>query len=257
MSSYSNSQTTPAVNLSINVTDSSATGNRTLYFGLDPTATDGIDFSLGEEEYPPFPPTGVFDARFIGDDINLPQLGQGVVKDYRNGTRTFIGKKIHEIRYQLGKGTKIYLKWNLPQGVTGLLQDLFGGIVINVNMQGAGNARVDNPLAINKLKMEINYSGNIVSVDEKNTVSDFKLYQNYPNPFNPTTTIQFHTPHSAFITLKLYDILGREVATLVNEPMKAGQHSIEWNAIDLPSGVYLYQLKAGNSVQSKLMVLQK
>ncbi len=117
------SQTIPQVNIPIVVTDGFR--SKTLYFGLDPTATDGIDTNLDEMEQPPLPPSGIFDARFVGYDINIPELGEGVLKDYRNGTDTTKGQKIHELRYQVGSGTTITISWNLPNGITGLLQDFF------------------------------------------------------------------------------------------------------------------------------------
>ncbi|MCL5029360.1 MAG: T9SS type A sorting domain-containing protein [Bacteroidetes bacterium] len=84
---------------------------------------------------------------------------------------------------------------------------------------------------------------------------EFTLYQNYPNPFNPTTTLSFVIGHSSFVTLIVYDILGREVATLVNEEKRAGTYEATWNAEGLSSGVYFYQLKTGNYVETKKMIL--
>lgn len=85
----------------------------------------------------------------------------------------------------------------------------------------------------------------------------FRLQQNYPNPFNPTTTISWQLPVGGLQTLKVYDMLGREVATLVNGYKLAGKHEIKFNASDLPSGIYLYRLKAGNYFQTKKMILMK
>ncbi|MCX8057323.1 MAG: choice-of-anchor J domain-containing protein [Ignavibacteria bacterium] len=134
-----------------------------LYYGIDPNATDGIDLALGEAELPPPPPTGVFDGRFIGADIGVPQLGQGTLKDYRQGGATFSGNKIHEIQYQLGSGDSIRLFWYLPQNVTGQLQDLFGGVLVNIPMSGAGRYTVTNP-ALNKLKITLTYAAQPASV---------------------------------------------------------------------------------------------
>ncbi|MCC6866090.1 MAG: T9SS type A sorting domain-containing protein [Ignavibacteria bacterium] len=86
----------------------------------------------------------------------------------------------------------------------------------------------------------------------------FELYQNYPNPFNPITNIKFDLPKDAQVTIKIYDLLGREVANLVkNEMKKSGTHHVKWNAGNLASGVYFYRIEAGNFVQSKKMVLVK
>jgi hypothetical protein len=86
---------------------------------------------------------------------------------------------------------------------------------------------------------------------------NFELSQNYPNPFNPSTLISFSIPTSGFITLKVYDVLGNEVATLVNEEKQPGVYEITWNAENISSGIYLYQLKAGNFTQTKKLILMK
>ena len=81
--------------------------------------------------------------------------------------------------------------------------------------------------------------------------------QNYPNPFNPSTIISFKLPEQTNVELKIYDVLGNEVATLVNENRPAGSYEVEWNASNLPSGVYIYQLVAGTNTQIKKMLLLK
>ncbi len=83
------------------------------------------------------------------------------------------------------------------------------------------------------------------------------LAQNYPNPFNPSTTIEFALPRSGFTTLKVYDILVRHVATLVQEELPAGRFSVEWNAREYASGVYYYKLQAGTFNQIRKIVLLK
>ncbi len=87
--------------------------------------------------------------------------------------------------------------------------------------------------------------------------SSFELEQNYPNPFNPTTNFEFMIPNFELVSLKIYDMLGREVATLVNEEKPAGVYKISFDASNLASGVYFYQLKAGGLIQAKKMVLLK
>jgi hypothetical protein len=85
----------------------------------------------------------------------------------------------------------------------------------------------------------------------------FRLSQNYPNPFNPTTTIRFDLPKSSFVTLKIFDILGREIITLVNEKRPTGEYAVEWNENGFPNGIYLYRLKAGDYIETRKLVLQK
>ena len=90
----------------------------------------------------------------------------------------------------------------------------------------------------------------------------YKLEQNYPNPFNPGTMIKYSIPSKvkserSNVVLKVYDILGNEVVTLVNEAKPAGSYEVEFNASKLPSGVYFYQLKTGEFVQTRKMVLMK
>jgi hypothetical protein len=85
----------------------------------------------------------------------------------------------------------------------------------------------------------------------------FALFANYPNPFNPTTTIRYHLPRASDVSLKVFDILGREVATLVNTRQDRGEHFVEMNATHLASGVYFYRLEAGGFVSVKRMVMLK
>ncbi len=82
-------------------------------------------------------------------------------------------------------------------------------------------------------------------------------HQNYPNPFNPTTMINFSLPATNNVQLTIYNILGQKVATLINQKMSAGSHSISFDASRLASGMYIYRLKAGNNVSEKKMILIK
>lgn len=97
----------------------------------------------------------------------------------------------------------------------------------------------------------------ITEIAKSKGSNQFELKQNYPNPFNPSTIISFTILHSSFVTLKIYDILGKEVTTLVNEEKPAGTYKETWNAANLPSGVYFYQLSAGNyNATRKLLFLK-
>lgn len=99
----------------------------------------------------------------------------------------------------------------------------------------------------------------ITSVNETHPPQpgDFVLHRNYPNPFNPTTVISYQFPTASYVTLKIYDVLGREVAILVNDRETAGGHSVTFNAAKLPSGVYFYRLSTGNFTSTKKALLLK
>jgi hypothetical protein len=83
------------------------------------------------------------------------------------------------------------------------------------------------------------------------------LEQNYPNPFNPSTTFEFRVSSFGLVSLKIFDVLGREVAALVNEVRPAGTYKLRWDASSLPSGVYFYQLRTSQFVQTKKLILTK
>ena len=86
---------------------------------------------------------------------------------------------------------------------------------------------------------------------------DYRLYQNYPNPFNPSTLIKYSVPEKSFVSLSIYDALGREVADLVNKELNPGNYDVIWNAGDYPSGLYFYKLSAGSYSETKKMILVK
>jgi len=85
----------------------------------------------------------------------------------------------------------------------------------------------------------------------------FKLYNNYPNPFNPSTIIRFSMPEESFVTIKVFNTLGEEITTLINENIVTGNYEIEFNATVLPSGIYFYKLQAGSFVETKKMIFMK
>jgi hypothetical protein len=94
-------------------------------------------------------------------------------------------------------------------------------------------------------------------LNNQNLLKDYRLTQNYPNPFNPNTTIEYNIVKQGHVSLKIYDVLGREVASLVNEVQNAGAKSVDFNAANLSSGVYFYTLKSGDFTDTKTMVLVK
>jgi WD40 repeat protein len=95
------------------------------------------------------------------------------------------------------------------------------------------------------------------SVETLETTSSYYLYQNYPNPFNPSTRINFNIPKSEFVSLKVFDVLGKEIAVLLSERKNAGSYSFQFNANNSPSGIYFYRLIVGAFSESKKMILVK
>ena len=93
--------------------------------------------------------------------------------------------------------------------------------------------------------------------DPDQKITSFQLQQNFPNPFNPATTIAFELPQTEFVRLQIYNTLGEEVSTLVSGRLTAGKYEYEWDAVNFPSGVYLYKLQAGEYINVKKMVLMK
>ena len=102
-----------------------------------------------------------------------------------------------------------------------------------------------------------NFDDNVLPVEDENNiiVDDFKLFQNYPNPFNPSTKIVYQIPELCFVAIKVFDVLGNEIKTLVNEDKPTGTYEVDWDASRFPSGVYFYQLSVGSFIETKKMIL--
>jgi hypothetical protein len=151
---------------------------------------------------------------------------------------------------------------------TGPLQMAPGDTQIVVIAEIAGGAipGVDYLAAINLVKFYSSIAQNFYDAqfplpvpvnDETVNPLTFELHQNYPNPFNPNTSIQYAISNRQFVSLKVYDVLGNEIATLVNEEKPAGEYEVVFNSAGLPSGIYFYQLRAGSFVETKKMVFMK
>ncbi|MDP2301561.1 MAG: T9SS C-terminal target domain-containing protein, partial [Ignavibacteria bacterium] len=155
---YSQSDSIPRVKEFV-VVSNDVGSSTVLEFGLDSLASDNFDFQFGEANLPPLPPPTAWDARLL-----LPEGGfSGVkssLKDYRNAPSfPFTGSKEYRIQYQVGSGTTVTIKWNLPPQITGLLQDIATGTLINVPMFDSGSYTVAQPINFNRLKMTIDYQG--------------------------------------------------------------------------------------------------
>jgi Secretion system C-terminal sorting domain len=167
------------------------------------------------------------------------------------------------------KGANIDLSGNITDTYT--ISDQFGmqtypslahGPEDQVLVIYQGFATDYNNASYNALRTWGTFLGLYVDVEDEssNIPEELLLHQNYPNPFNPSTKIRYtilavQTGHAPYVQLKVYDVLGNEVATLVNEEKPAGEYEVEFNAKNLPSGIYFYQLRAGSFFQTKKMIL--
>ena len=154
-------------------------------------------------------------------------------------------------------------------GSNGIKTDKYGAfnnIIKSIAIQKDGNIiaagtsiNQDETMSVNTIIRYLGDSKTTSSTDNNDKIipSSFNLFQNYPNPFNPNTVIKWEQPANSHVLLKVYDLLGREVATLVNEEKAAGNYKVTFDAKNLANGIYFYRLKAGNYSSVKKMILLK
>jgi len=161
---------------------------------------------------------------------------------------------------------KIYLDNQLGQSVKANLKGITPKSPLLIGKYEQGNDGfvqyfwgVVHKLKISNIAREpLEFITDVDDTEEQYLVSNsFRLNQNYPNPFNPSTIISYEISKGNFVSLKVYNVLGKEVATLVNNYMSAGQYKVTFDAAELSSGVYIYRLKSGNINLSKIMIMQK
>ncbi|MBA4312989.1 MAG: hypothetical protein C0417_10205 [Chlorobiaceae bacterium] len=190
---------------------------QTIYFNSHKT-----DCNIDLYELPPLPPDGLFDVRF-GSQRNIEIIPNNISS-----------KLSLPIEVQ-SRSNSIKVEWNIYD------ETLEYSLIIS-DLQGikiTGNGFTHIPYHTSHISLQ---------VDRKNQSAplSFRLEQNYPNPFNPTTNFQFTIANCQLTILKVYDILGREVETLVNEIKQPGEYSVTWNAERLPSGIYFCKISAGD-----------
>jgi hypothetical protein len=228
-------------------------GRDTAFFGISPQATFGIDPSLGEYELPPMTNNGLLDIRFV--DMHSPFLvGEGLRVDYFPFT-TYTQVDTFKLRFEPGAGT-YPMQFSWPAGYIRqicdslVVMDEFGGFTVHKRMDIDSTLSVSNQ-SISSLLLIL--YGAFPILDVKPVVpgipKGFVLSQNYPNPFNPSTRVRFSTEHSAHIRITVYDLLGRDVATLADGEYFPGIYSVSWNGAgggggQLPSGIYYARMIA-------------
>lgn len=144
--------------------------------------------------------------------------------------------------------------------VVGYLQDLFQITPANLNIYPASvaQAAMEYVATFDTLNFASTGCNIVTGIDDFGSIAKiehFDLKQNYPNPFNPSTTIEYFLPKAEYVQLKVYDVLGREVATLVNERQIAGSYQVQFNASNLSSGMYIYKISAGSFSSARKMVV--
>ena len=183
----------------------------------------GTGVNLNNYDLPPSPPSGMFDVRF----------GSGrFAEDLKSAVQSI---EMMGIEYPIKiKAENINIKLHDESGKQ-----------INVRLNSGEDILI--------------YENNInrLFVSEDVIPENYYLEQNYPNPFNPTTKIRYQIPEDGIVTLKIYDILGKEVKTLVNEPKTTGRYEIKFDASDLTSGVYIYRIQVNDYISSKKMLMIK
>ncbi len=190
--------------------------------------SENLDIDASKFELPPPPPIGIFDVRFSN------QRSFAILDPKVNNEQAF-PILINSAELPLK------IQWdNSPNAILVVDGKQF-------HLTVAGEINIINPEPSVKLKL--------LATREVDLPKEFALQQNFPNPFNPTTVIRYQLPIDSWVTLKVYNVLGEEVATLAHERQDAGYKSLEWNAGNLPSGVYFYRLSTDLYNSSKKLLL--
>ncbi len=202
-------------------------------------------------------PLGQWGGGWVATDTSTP--GATLLLMYDDGTH---GDKV--------AGDKVFSRTiTFPAGTaTGVIPFKFAAIYPTWSIDGAGSLDNEMDMGINHtftltqtgpLHLRNDFGNQLADVkDVKGLKADkYALLQNYPNPFNPTTAIRFSLPVAGNVVLKVYNVLGKEVATLLNGFEKAGGKEVSFDASNLPSGMYIYTIKSGNFTSSKKMMLLK
>ena len=252
----------------------------TLTFGNDQSATYGVDNALGEFSSPPDPPG--FYAKFISIPGRVNTWGIGLIpKDFR--TLPLAYSPLHRDTFEIlmkndnndasnATATVLWPSHNyLADRCDSMyLADLTGSILPNpinmfsqdsVQLPDVYNTNGVNPAAPSFKFFIFVYGVNPFAVGVNPELpgipTSFALHQNYPNPFNPTTTIQFDIPKLSDVSLKVFNIIGQEVAMLVNDRREPGSYSVRFDASELTSGIYFYKLVASDFVATKKLIIIK
>ena len=221
-----------------------------LVIGFSPDATDGIDIGIDVLSPPPSP--GFFSQ--------LQWKNEGYFKDMRNAATS---PDTFRVRYWRNGSGQIVVRWNsatLPANRNFRITDDFNLNTFSLDMRSADSLVVDNhPILFDQLRIIATAP---TALDDFGAISpnEFWLAQNFPNPFNPETVIRYQLPEHQHVMLKIVDLRGQTVTTLVNDVQFSGNYEVKWDGKDVrgnaaASGFYLYQLRAGNFSETRKMLL--
>ncbi len=185
----------------------------------------GIEIKSDIFVLPPLPPAGIFDARYCSGRFVENLSTDNVIM-------------INSDKYPL----KIKV-----EDISIFLKDRINGEIINTELNDGDEITITNE----KITSFV-----VGKITEEQPVS-YQLCQNYPNPFNPSTKIKYSVPQTSQIQIKVFDVLGNEIETLVDEEKPSGTYELTWNAATLPSGIYFYRIQAGSFIDTKKMILLK
>lgn len=224
---YDDTSKTPIVN-----------GTVVFYFCVSPTATTTAALLGGKTDN-----NGNFSAILKPGLYYLYTTAKGYAGEFYDNVKTIQ----NATKITLKTNDSLFFRIGLKRGasiigIAGGIREFITDTIINTSLNGGLNLSKSNIMEANKKTM---------------IVDGYELNQNYPNPFNPSTNISYKIPENCFVSLKVYNILGKETATLVNESQTAGKYSFKFRADNLESGIYFYKLTAGNFTAVRKFILLK
>lgn len=232
----------------------------TVYLGLHPDATCGVEPWLGEFELPPPPFPGTFDARFVSAANPSCDLGEGLRVNLLPFV-TYTQVDTYRVRFQPGTGSyPIVLSWDRAF-ITSVcdsmvVRDEFGGSAVHARMDQTGSVSVANSSVTSLLLIKHGAFPliNDIRPPAPRTPTGYMLSQNYPNPFNPSTRIAFSADRASHVRVVVYDVLGRELSVLADGEYPPGTHSVTWDGRNaagspMPSGPYYVRMIASPFAQ--------
>lgn len=234
-----------------------------LVFGVAQNATDGFDNIYDNTKPPISPAPGTVYSYFERNDWN--QYHSKFASDIKSPLIPNQSGKEWSFSIRTTAMGSLVLSWNdILSQIPEQIRNSFKFVLTGFGITGSIEMLQQTSVTINITSVGIyNYKINatpVTGIKEETIPESYGLMQNYPNPFNPSTVIKFQLPvehGNQLVTLKIFDILGNEVATLVNNNLPAGEYSYEFGSSGLASGIYIYQLKAGSYINTKRMLLIK